>query len=89
MLWRIFSSIFAILFLFLIVGIGAAAFIIWDASKDLPDHKSLQAYEPNVMSRMHAANGQLLAEYAEERRLYIPYESIPQRTVQAFNFCRR
>ncbi|MCJ8322639.1 MAG: penicillin-binding protein 1A [Rhizobiales bacterium] len=84
MLWRIFSSIFAILFLFLIVGLAAASYIIWEASKDLPDHTKLQAYEPNVMSRMHAANGQLLAEYAEQRRLYIPFESIPQRTVQAF-----
>lgn len=84
MLWRIFSSLFAIMFLFLIVGVAAVAYIIWDASQDLPDHKALAAYEPNVMSRMHAANGQLLAEYAEERRLYIPFESIPQRTVHAF-----
>lgn len=83
MLWRIFSSLFAIMFLFLIVGIGAAAYVIWDASQDLPDHKALAAYEPKVTSRMHAANGQLLAEYAEERRLYIPYTSIPQRTIEA------
>ncbi|NRA89323.1 MAG: transglycosylase domain-containing protein, partial [Rhizobiales bacterium] len=83
MLWRIFSSIFAGLFLILIVGIGVVAYIVWDASKDLPDHNSLKAYEPNVMSRMHAANGQLLAEYAEQRRLFIPYESIPQLTIQA------
>lgn len=84
MLWRIFSSLFAIMFMFLIVGIAAVAYIIWDASQDLPDHNTLAAYEPKVMSRMHAANGQLLAEYAEERRLYVPFESIPQRTVHAF-----
>ncbi len=84
MLWRIVSGFFAIMFSFLIVGIAIAAYIIWDASKGLPDHKSLQSYEPNVMSRMHAANGQLLAEYAEQRRLYIPYEAIPRRTIEAF-----
>lgn len=72
------------MFLFLIVGLAAIGYIVWDASQDLPDHKTLAAYEPNVMSRMHAANGELLAEYAEERRLYIPYESIPRRTVHAF-----
>uniref|UniRef100_A0A2A4YVW2 Penicillin-binding protein 1A n=1 Tax=OCS116 cluster bacterium TaxID=2030921 RepID=A0A2A4YVW2_9PROT len=83
MLWRIFSSFFAIMFMFLIVGIGVVAYVIWDASQDLPDHKTLAAYEPKVTSRMHAANGQLLAEYAEERRLYIPYSSIPQRTIEA------
>ncbi|PCI87318.1 MAG: penicillin-binding protein [Hyphomicrobiales bacterium] len=83
MLWRIFSSFFAIMFMFLIVGIGVTSYVIWEASQDLPDHKTLAAYEPKVTSRMHAANGQLLGEYAEERRLYIPYSSIPQRTIEA------
>jgi len=50
----------------------AVAYIIYDASKTLPSHESLARYEPPVMTRIHAGNGSLLAEYARERRLFVP-----------------
>ena len=45
--------------------------MMWHFSKDLPDYSQLQDYEPPVMTRVHAADGSLVAEYARERRLYI------------------
>ncbi|MGQ0485372.1 MAG: penicillin-binding protein 1A [Hyphomicrobiales bacterium] len=62
----------------------AAAYIIWDVSKDLPDYKQLALYEPPVMTRIHAADGSLLAEYAEQRRLFVPVDQIPKQLIQAF-----
>ncbi len=62
----------------------AVAYIIWDVSKDLPDYKQLAQYEPAVMTRIHAADGSLLAEYSEERRLFVPVSQIPKRLIDAF-----
>ena len=73
------------LFFMIIIGLAAvAAYVIWDVSKDLPDYKQLASWEPAVMTRMHAADGSLLAEYADERRLFVPAALIPKRVIQAY-----
>jgi penicillin-binding protein 1A len=67
------------------LGVAAGVtYIIWDASKDLPDYKQLATYEPPVMTRIHAADGSLLAEYAAERRLFVPVSQMPKRLIEAF-----
>ena len=63
---------------------GALVYVIWDVSKGLPDYKQLASYEPPVMTRIHAADGSLLAEYADERRLFVPINSVPKRLIQAY-----
>jgi penicillin-binding protein 1A len=50
----------------------------------LPDVDQLRNYEPPVTTRIHAADGRLIAEYARERRLFVPLEAIPERVIQAF-----
>jgi penicillin-binding protein 1A len=67
-----------------LVGIAAAAGLIWHFSKDLPDYSQLQAYEPPVMTRIHASDGSLLGEYARERRLYLPIQAVPKLVTNAF-----
>ena len=57
---------------------------MWHYSKDLPDYSQLQNYEPPVMTRVHAADGSLLAEYANERRLYLPIQAVPKLVTNAF-----
>ncbi len=59
-----------------LVGVAAAAGLIWHFSQDLPDYSQLQDYEPMVMTRVHAADGSLLAEYSKERRLYLPIQAV-------------
>src|ERR1700743_1815647 len=66
------------------VGVAAAAGLIWHFSKDLPDYTQLQDYEPPVMTRVHAADGALLGEYARERRLYLPIQAVPKLVINAF-----
>ena len=58
--------------------------MIWHFSKDLPDYSQLKNYEPPVMTRVHAADGSLLAEYADERRLYLPIQAVPKLVINAF-----
>src|SRR5689334_21828595 len=67
-----------------LVGVAVVAGVIWHVSKDLPDYSQLKNYEPPVMTRIHAADGSLLAEYARERRLYLPIQAVPKLVINAF-----
>src|SRR5665213_414138 len=67
-----------------LVGVAAAAGLIWHFSQDLPDYSQLQDYEPPVMTRVHAADGSLLAAYSKERRLYLPIQAVPKLVINAF-----
>ncbi len=84
LLLRFLGFLFAAGTIVFLVGVGAAAGLIWHFSKDLPDYSQLQDYEPPVMTRVHASDGSLLAEYAKERRLYLPIQAIPKRVIDAF-----
>jgi len=53
-------------------------------AKDLPDYERLARYEPPVTTKVHASDGQLMAEFARERRLYLPIQAIPDRVKAAF-----
>jgi len=85
---RLFIRFFGFLFtagtVVFLVGVAAAAGMIWHFSKDLPDYSQLQDYEPPVMTRVHAADGALLGEYAKERRLYLPIQAVPKLVINAF-----
>ncbi len=81
---RFLGFLFAVGTIFFIVGVAATAGLLWHFSKDLPDYSQLQDYEPPVMTRVHAADGSLLAEYAKERRLYLPIQAVPKLVINAF-----
>ena len=57
---------------------------LWYFSSDLPDYKILSNYKPSVSSRVHSGEGSLIAEYALQKRLFIPYDSIPKKVVYSF-----
>src|SRR6478752_5309704 len=81
---RFVGLIFAAVMIVFVVGLGGAGFFLWKVSKDLPDYEVLARYEPPVMTRIHADDGSLIAEFARERRIYVPFSAIPDRVVQAF-----
>ena len=76
LLLRFFGWIFAVGTVVFLVGVAGAAAMLWHFSKELPDYSQLQDYEPAVMTRVHASDGALLAEYAKERRLYLPIQAV-------------
>ncbi len=84
LLLRFLGWIFAAGTVVFLVGVAAAAGLFWHFSKDLPDYSQLQDYEPPVMTRVHASDGALMAEYARERRLYLPIQAVPRLVVNAF-----
>src|ERR1051325_6424544 len=84
LLLRFLGWIFAVGTVLFLVGVAAAAGLFWHFSKDLPDYSQLQDYEPPVMTRVHASDGALVAEYARERRLYLPIQAIPKPVINAF-----
>jgi len=81
---RFLGFLFAAGSLVFLVAVGAVAGLLYHYSKDLPDYSQLQDYEPPVMTRVHAADGELLAEYAKERRLYLPIQAVPKLVTNAF-----
>ncbi|WP_025898919.1 penicillin-binding protein 1A [Sneathiella glossodoripedis] len=83
-----FLKILVVLLCLSILGSMAAAGVIfygfWHFGKGLPDYEQLASYEPPVMTRVHSADGSLIAEYARERRMFVPITAIPKKVKQAF-----
>src|SRR5216683_434081 len=70
-----------------LLAIGGGVFAgltIWHFGRDLPDYQQLAHYEPAIMTRVQAGDGRLLAEYATERRVFVPIGAIPKRVIKAF-----
>lgn len=63
---------------------AAVAIYLHGVTRDLPDFEVLASYEPPVTTRIHAGNGALMAEYARQRRLFLPIQAIPDRVKAAF-----
>ena len=77
---------FSIKFL-IIFSIGVLLFLfstLWYFSIGLPDYKKLSNYQPPISSRVYSENGKLIAEYALEKRLFVPFESIPSKVINSF-----
>ncbi len=59
-------------------------YLFYYFSEDLPDYTQLEHYEPPITTRIYAGDGRLFAEYAIEKRVFVPIEAIPKRVIQAF-----
>ncbi|MBN8521701.1 MAG: penicillin-binding protein 1A [Alphaproteobacteria bacterium] len=81
---RIFIFLISLGFLGLILGGAAAGFILHHYSRDIPDYSQLKDYEPPIVTRIYAGDGNLLAEYAQERRIFMPIHTIPAMVKHAF-----
>ncbi|MGE0719786.1 MAG: transglycosylase domain-containing protein, partial [Alphaproteobacteria bacterium] len=67
-----------------VIGAGAAYLVFLHYSRDLPDYQALASYDPPMVTRVHAGDGRLLAEYAVENRVFVPISAIPKRVIDAF-----
>jgi penicillin-binding protein 1A len=66
------------------VGLAGTTWLLWEHGRDLPEYAQLAQYEPPVVTRLHAGNGALLAEYAVEKRVFVPVTEMPQPLIAAF-----
>jgi len=85
---RFILSFFGGIFSMLVTGLIFAMLIIggvfWAYGRDLPSHEQLAQYAPKTISRIYSGEGQLIDEFAQERRIFVPIEEIPDLVKQAF-----
>ena len=58
--------------------------ILWNFSNNIPDYKFLKSYKPPVSSKVYSGNGDLVADFSKEKRIFVPYSSIPKIVINAF-----
>jgi penicillin-binding protein 1A len=58
--------------------------ILWNFSNNIPDYKFLKNYKPPVSSKVYSGNGDLVADFSKEKRIFIPYRSIPKNVINSF-----
>ncbi|MEM7679615.1 MAG: penicillin-binding protein 1A [Pseudomonadota bacterium] len=83
-LWYGFLGLFSLGFVGLIAGVIGVIAIFTYYGYDLPDYRQLKTYEPPIVTRLYAGDGRLMAEFAQERRVFMPIEAIPDRVKNAF-----
>ena len=81
---RFLLRIAALLFFLAVVGAGGLYWVLYHYGQDLPDYYRLADYEPPTVTRVHAGDGRLLAEFASEHRVFVPITAMPKRVVHAF-----
>ena len=78
------KKIFILTIFLIIIGISGIVSVLWYYSNDLPDYKFLKKYKPPISSKLYSSNGQLLSEFSSEKRIFVPYNSIPKLVVNSF-----
>ena len=74
-------TLFLVISLIAFIGIFG---ILWSFSNKIPDYKFLKSYKPPVSSKMYSGNGNLVADFSQEKRIFIPYSAIPKNVINAF-----
>ncbi len=81
---RLIGIVLAVLVL-IALGTGAGGlYVLYSYGRDLPDYQQLADYNPPTVTRVHAGDGRLLAEYAREKRMFVPISAMPKRLIHAF-----
>ena len=81
------KAVFAVVLTLATLGAAAAGGFVWvlhHYGRGLPDYKQLATYRPPMVTRVHAGDGRLLAEFAREKRVFVPFDAIPKLVVDAF-----
>ncbi len=58
--------------------------VLWTFSNSIPDYRFLKNYKPPVSSKMYSGEGDLVADFSKEKRIFVPYEAIPKNVINSF-----
>ncbi len=58
--------------------------VLWTFSNSIPDYRFLKNYKPPVSSKMYSGNGELVADFSKEKRIFVPFEAIPKKVINSF-----
>ena len=81
---KVFKNIFTISIIISLIAFIGIFGILWTFSNKIPDYKFLKSYKPPVSSKMYSGNGDLVADFSQEKRIFIPYSAIPKKVINAF-----
>ena len=81
---NLFKNIFTIILSLFILISGTILIVLWTFSNSIPDYRYLKNYKPPVSSKMYSGNGELVADFSKEKRIFIPYEAIPKKVINSF-----
>jgi len=83
-IFKVFVFLFSFLFFTCLAAVAATLYLLWEYSRGLPDYTQLAQYDPPTVTRVHAGDGRLIAEYAVERRVFVPVNAMPRDLIGAF-----
>ena len=81
---KFFKNIFILITSFILLSAISIISVLWTYSNDLPDYKFLKSYKPPVSSKVYSGNGDLVADFSQEKRVFVPFNSIPKNVINAF-----
>ena len=77
------NTLFISLSFLLLLGILIIG-ILWSYSNNIPDYRFLKNYKPPVSSKVYSGDGELVADFSKEKRIFIPFNSIPKNVINSF-----
>jgi penicillin-binding protein 1A len=80
---NIIKNTFTVILSFLILSSAIILIVLWTFSNSIPDYRFLKNYKPPVSSKMYSGEGELVADFSKEKRIFIPYEAIPQNVINS------
>jgi penicillin-binding protein 1A len=81
---KLFKNIFVLLLSISLLTVIVIFGILWTFSNSIPDYKFLKNYKPPVSSKMYSGDGDLVADFSKEKRIFVPYSAIPSNVINAF-----
>jgi penicillin-binding protein 1A len=81
---RILAAMFLIVVVLAVAGAGTVLYGFYHFGKGLPEYQQLADYNPPVVTRIHAGDGRLMAEFARQKRVFVPIEAMPKQIIKAF-----
>ena len=81
---KVLKNIFTLTLIISLIAFIGVFGILWYFSNKIPDYKFLKSYKPPVSSKMYSGNGNLVADFSQEKRIFIPYSSIPENVINSF-----
>jgi len=81
---RIIKNILILILSIGLLSIFSLLAILWAFSNNLPDYKFLKSYKAPVSSKVYSGDGELVNDFSTEKRIFVPYNTIPTKVINAF-----
>ena len=80
----LFKNIFIVSISLILLASVTILSVLWTFSNNIPDYKFLKNYKPPVSSKVYSGNGDLVADFSQEKRVFVPYNAIPENVINSF-----